>query len=161
MSKLSAGLLLYRFNDGLVEVLIGHPGGPFWAKKDVGAWSIPKGEYSDDEDPWHAARREFEEELGKPPPDGPRIDFPPLKQPSGKIIAAFAVQGDLDLAGTVSNTFTVEWPKGSGNVREYPEIDRAEWFSVTEARSKLLKGQRPLLDRLMDVVAGAESTESQ
>ena len=161
MSKLSAGLLLYRFNDGLVEVLIGHPGGPFWAKKDDGAWSIPKGEYTDDEDPWHAARREFEEELGKPPPDGPRIDFPPLKQPSGKIIAAFAVRGDLDLAGTVSNTFTVEWPKGSGNVREYPEIDRAEWFSVTEARSKLLKGQRPLLDRLMDAVGDAESASSQ
>ena len=157
MPKLSAGLLLYRFNDGLVEVLIGHPGGPFWAKKDDGAWSIPKGEYTDDEDPWHAARREFEEELGKPPPDGPRIDFPPLKQPSGKIITAFAVRGDLDLAGTVSNTFTVEWPKGSGNVREYPEIDRAEWFSVTEARSKLLKGQRPLLDRLMDAVGDAES----
>ena len=161
MPKLSAGLLLYRFNDGLVEVLIGHPGGPFWAKKDDGAWSIPKGEYTDDEDPWHAARREFEEELGKPPPDGPRIDFPPLKQPSGKIIAAFAVRGDLDLAGTVSNTFTVEWPKGSGNVREYPEIDRAEWFSVTEARSKLLKGQRPLLDQLMDAVGDAESASSQ
>ena len=161
MSKLSAGLLLYRFNDGLVEVLIGHPGGPFWAKKDDGVWSIPKGEYTDDEDPWHAARREFEEELGKPPPDGPRIDFPPLKQPSGKIITAFVVRGDLDLAGTVSNTFTVEWPKGSGNVREYPEIDRAEWFSVTEARSKLLKGQRPLLDRLMDVVGDAESAASQ
>lgn len=161
MPKLSAGLLLYRFNDGLVEVLIGHPGGPFWAKKDDGAWSIPKGEYTDDEDPWHAARREFEEELGKPPPDGPRIDFPPLKQPSGKIIAAFAVLGDLDLAGTVSNTFTVEWPKGSGNVREYPEIDRAEWFSVTEARSKLLKGQRPLLDQLMDAVGDAESASSQ
>ena len=161
MPKLSAGLLLYRFNDGLVEVLIGHPGGPFWAKKDDGAWSIPKGEYTDDEDPWHAARREFEEELGKPPPDGPRIDFPPLKQPSGKIITAFAVRGDLDLAGTVSNTFTVEWPKGSGNVREYPEIDRAEWFSVTEARSKLLKGQRPLLDQLMDAVGDAESASSQ
>jgi len=161
MPKLSAGLLLYRFNDGLLEVLIGHPGGPFWAKKDDGAWSIPKGEYTDDEDPWHAARREFEEELGKPPPDGPRIDFPPLKQPSGKIIAAFAVRGDLDLAGTVSNTFTVEWPKGSGNVREYPEIDRAEWFSVTEARSKLLKGQRPLLDQLMDAVGDAESASSQ
>ena len=161
MPKLSAGLLLYRFNDGLVEVLIGHPGGPFWAKKDDGVWSIPKGEYTDDEDPWHAARREFEEELGKPPPDGPRIDFPPLKQPSGKIITAFAVRGDLDLAGTVSNTFTVEWPKGSGNVREYPEIDRAEWFSVTEARSKLLKGQRPLLDQLMDAVGDAESASSQ
>ncbi|MDT5097512.1 MAG: hypothetical protein QOC76_1249 [Mycobacterium sp.] len=156
MPKLSAGLLLYRITDGSVEVLIGHPGGPFWAKKDDGAWSIPKGEYTDGEDPWAAARREFEEELGKPPPDGPRIDFPPLKQPSGKIITAFAVRGDLDLEGTVSNTFTLEWPKGSGNVREYPEIDRADWFCVRAARSKLLKGQRPLLDRLVDVLANAE-----
>jgi predicted NUDIX family NTP pyrophosphohydrolase len=161
MPKLSAGLLLYRFNDGSVEVLIGHPGGPFWANKDDGAWSIPKGEYIDGEDPWHAARREFEEELGKPPPDGPRIDFPALRQPSGKIITAFAVRGDLNLDGTVSNTFTVEWPKGSGNVREYPEIDRAGWFSVIEARLKLLKGQRPLLDRLMDAVGDAESAASQ
>jgi predicted NUDIX family NTP pyrophosphohydrolase len=156
MPKLSAGLLLYRITDGSVEVLIGHPGGPFWAKKDDGAWSIPKGEYTDGEDPWAAARREFEEELGKPAPDGPRIDFPPLKQPSGKIITAFAVRGDLDLEGTVSNTFTLEWPKGSGNVREYPEIDRADWFCVPAARSKLLKGQRPLLDRLVDVLANAE-----
>jgi predicted NUDIX family NTP pyrophosphohydrolase len=161
MPKLSAGLLLYRITDGSVEVLIGHPGGPFWAKKDQGAWSIPKGEYTEDDDPWAAARREFEEELGKPPPDGPRIDFPPLKQPSGKIITAFAVRGDLDLEGTVSNTFALEWPKGSGNVREYPEIDRVDWFCVAAARSKLLKGQRPLLDRLMDVLADAESVSSQ
>ena len=161
MSKLSAGLLLYRCKDGFVEVLIAHPGGPFWAKKDEGAWSIPKGEYVEGEDPWPAARREFEEELGKPPPDGPRVDFAPLKQPSGKIVTAFAVRGDLDLDGTVSNTFALEWPKGSGNVREYPEVDRVGWFSVPEARSKLLKGQRPLLDRLMDVVGDAESTASQ
>jgi predicted NUDIX family NTP pyrophosphohydrolase len=161
MSKLSAGLLLYRVDSGAVEVLIGHPGGPFWAKKDDGAWSIPKGEYLDGEDPWVAARREFEEELGKPPPDGPRIDIPPLKQPSGKIITAFAVRADLDLTGTVSNTFTLEWPKGSGNVREYPEIDRVDWFSVARARSKLLKGQRPLLDHLMDVVEGGGSAVSQ
>ena len=161
MPKKSAGILLYRFNDGLVEVLIAHPGGPFWAKKDEGAWSIPKGEYVEGEDPWAAAQREFEEELGKPPPDGPRIDFAPLKQPSGKVVTTFAVRGDLDLDGTVSNTFTLEWPKGSGNVREYPEVDRVGWFSVPEARSKLLKGQRPLLDRLMDVVGDAESAESQ
>ena len=161
MPKLSAGILLYRINDGFVEVLIGHPGGPFWAKKDDGAWSIPKGEYIDGEDPWLAAQREFEEELGKPLPDGPRIDFAPLKQPSGKIITAFAVRGDLDLDGSVSNTFALEWPKGSGNVREYPEIDRVGWFSVAEARSKLLKGQRPLLDRLMDAVGDVESAASQ
>src|SRR3954453_22217278 len=148
MPKLSAGLLLYRVVGGGVEVLIGHPGGPFWAKRDDGAWSIPKGEYVEGEDPWLAARREFEEELGKSPPDGPRIDSPPLPQPSGKIITAFAVRGDLDLDGTVSNTFTVEWPKGSGNIREFPEIDRGGWFSGAEANVKLLKGQRPLLDRL-------------
>lgn len=152
MPKLSAGLMLYRIQDGSVEVLIAHPGGPFWAKKDEGAWSIPKGEYTQGEDPWKAARREFEEELGKPAPTGPRIDFPPLKQPSGKVITAFAVLGDLDLAGTVSNTFTLEWPKGSGRLKEYPEIDRVEWFSVPAARLKLLKGQRPLLDCLTDAV---------
>jgi predicted NUDIX family NTP pyrophosphohydrolase len=161
MPKLSAGLLLYRITDGAVEVLIGHPGGPFWAKKDDGAWSIPKGEYADGEDPWQAAQREFKEELGKPAPDGPRIDIPPLRQPSGKVITAFAVRGDLDLDGTVSNTFTVEWPKGSGNVREYPEIDRVDWFSVPAARSKLLKGQRPLLDHLAAVVEGAGPAASR
>src|SRR6201991_4010539 len=161
MPKLSAGLLLYRINDGSVEVLIGHPGGPFWAKKDDGAWSIPKGEYGDGEDPWLAARREFEEELGKPPPTGPRIDLPPLKQPSGKIITAYAVRGDLELGGTVSNTFSLEWPKGSGNVREYPEIDRVDWFSVPAARSKLLKGQRPLLDHLVGAIEDAGSAASQ
>jgi len=160
MPKLSAGLLLYRITEAYVEVLLGHPGGPFWAKKDDGAWSIPKGEYAEGEDPWSAARREFEEELGKPPPDGPRIDFPPLRQPSGKIITAYAVRGDLDLDGAVSNTFTLEWPKGSGNVREYPEIDRVDWFSVDAARSKLLKGQRPLLDQLMNAVEGAEPAAS-
>jgi predicted NUDIX family NTP pyrophosphohydrolase len=156
MPKLSAGLLLYRVTGGGVEVLIGHPGGPFWARKDEGAWSIPKGEYVEGEDPWTVAKREFEEELGKVPPDGPRIDFAPLKQPSGKVITAFAVRGDLDLDGTFSNTFTLEWPKGSGKVREYPEIDRVGWFSVTEANEKLLKGQRPLLDRLTTALEGGE-----
>jgi predicted NUDIX family NTP pyrophosphohydrolase len=152
MPKLSAALLLYRIVDGAVEVLIGHPGGPFWARKDDGAWSIPKGEYVEGEDPWSAAQREFQEELGKAPPDGPRVEFAPLRQPSGKIITAFAVRGDLDLDGTVSNTFELEWPKSSGKIREYPEIDRVGWFSVAEARSKLLKGQRPLLDHLVDAL---------
>jgi predicted NUDIX family NTP pyrophosphohydrolase len=156
MPKLSAGLLLYRLTEGGVEVLIGHPGGPFWARKDEGAWSIPKGEYVEGEDPWTVAQREFEEELGKAPPEGPRIDFAPLKQPSGKVITAFAVRGDLDLEGTFSNTFELEWPKGSGNIREYPEIDRVGWFSVTEANEKLLKGQRPLLDRLTAALEGDE-----
>ncbi|MCT7662017.1 NUDIX domain-containing protein [Mycobacterium deserti] len=152
MPKLSAGLLLYRVVDDQVEVLIGHPGGPFWARKDDSAWSIPKGEYAEGDDPWSAAVREFEEELGKIPPDGPRIDFAPLRQPSGKVITAFAVRGDLDLEGTFSNTFELEWPKGSGKFKEFPEIDRVGWFSVAEARSKLLKGQLPLLDRLLDAL---------
>jgi predicted NUDIX family NTP pyrophosphohydrolase len=161
MPKLSAGLLLYRIVDGDVEVLIGHPGGPFWSGKDDGAWSIPKGEYAEGEDPWTVARREFEEELGKRPPDGPRIDFTPVKQPSGKVITAFAVRGDLDLDGTYSNTFELEWPKGSGNVREYPEIDRAGWFSVAAARSKLLKGQRPFLDHLIAALEDDEPAGSR
>ena len=156
MPKLSAALLLYRVTDGGVEVLIGHPGGPFWARKDEGAWSIPKGEYVDGEEPWSAAQREFLEEVGKEPPAGPRIDFAPLRQPSGKVITAFAVRGDLDLEGTVINTFTLEWPKGSGNIREYPEIDRVGWFSVAEATTKLVKGQRPLLDRLTAALEGGE-----
>ena len=153
MPKLSAGLLLYRVVDGELEVLLGHPGGPFWARKDEGAWSIPKGEYDEGEDPWAVAQREFEEELGKRAPDGARIDLDPVKQPSGKVVTAFAVRGDLDLDGTFSNTFEVEWPKGSGMLREFPEIDRVGWFSVAQARSKLLKGQRPLLDRLMSALA--------
>ncbi len=161
MPKLSAGLLLYRITDGVVEVLIGHPGGPFWARKDDGAWSIPKGEYVEGEDPWTVAQREFEEELGKRPPDGPRIEFAPVKQPSGKIITAFAVRGDLDLTGTVSNTFTLEWPKGSGKISEYPEIDRVGWFAVAAARSKLLKGQRPILDRLLSALEDGESAGSR
>jgi predicted NUDIX family NTP pyrophosphohydrolase len=161
MPKLSAGLLLYRVIDGGVEVLIGHPGGPFWARKDEGAWSIPKGEYVEGEDPWTVAQREFEEELGKAPPKGPRIDFAPLKQPSGKVITAFAVRGDLDLEGTVSNTFELEWPKGSGNIREFPEIDRVAWFSVAEAKEKLLKGQRPLLDRLTAALEDGEPGASR
>ncbi|PRC43507.1 NUDIX hydrolase [Mycobacterium sp. ITM-2017-0098] len=152
MPKLSAGLLLFRETDRGLEVLIGHPGGPFWARKDEGAWSIPKGEYVDGEDPWAAAQREFAEEIGKPPPAGPRIDFTPLRQPGGKVVTAFAVRGDLDLDGALSNTFTLEWPRGSGTFKEFPEIDRVGWFELTEARVKLLKGQRPLLDQLEDAL---------
>lgn len=148
MPKLSAGLLLFRETDGALEVLIGHPGGPFWARKDEGAWSIPKGEYIEGEDPWAAAQREFTEEIGTPPPAGRRIDLAPVRQPGGKVVTAFAVRGDLDADGVVSNTFTLEWPRGSGKFREFPEIDRAGWFDLAAARVKLLKGQRPLLDQL-------------
>lgn len=149
MPKVSAGLLLYRVCDDVVEVLIAHPGGPFWARKDDGAWSIPKGEYACGEDPWAAAQREFVEELGLPVPAGPRIDLGTLKQPSGKVVTAFAVQADLDITDARSNTFQLEWPKGSGKLKEFPEVDRVGWFLLADARSKLLKGQRPLLDRLM------------
>jgi predicted NUDIX family NTP pyrophosphohydrolase len=152
--KLSAGVLLYRFARDGVEVLLVHPGGPFWTRKDDGAWSVPKGEYIEGEDPWTVAQREFLEELGKTPPDGPRVEFAPVKQAGGKVVTVFGVRGDLDLNGTFSNTFTLEWPKGSGNVREYPEVDRVEWFLIDVARSKLLKSQLPLLDRLLDVLEG-------
>src|ERR1700739_1385408 len=141
MPKLSAGVLLYRTRDGVVEVLIAHPGGPFWARKNDGVWSIPKGEYVDGDDPWAAARREFFEELGLRVPAGPRIDFGPLKQPSGKVVTAFGIRGDLDVADARSNTFLMEWPKGSGTTREFPEVDRVGWFTVALARTKLLKGQ--------------------
>jgi predicted NUDIX family NTP pyrophosphohydrolase len=149
LPKLSAGVLLYRTRDGIVEVLIAHPGGPFWSRKDDGVWSIPKGEYADGDDPWEAARREFAEEIGLALPGGPRIDLGPLKQPSGKVVTGFAVRGDLDIAEARSNTFEMEWPKGSGTMREFPEVDRVGWFPVALARTKLLKGQRGFLDRLM------------
>lgn len=154
MPRASAGLLLYRVTEGTAEVLIGHPGGPFWARKDDGAWSIPKGEFDESEDAWSAARREFTEETGLPVPDGERMDFPPLRQPGGKMVTAFGVEADLDVTGAVSNTFELEWPRGSGRIRQYPELDRVQWFTVGEARIKLLKGQRPLLDQLMARLAG-------
>lgn len=159
MPKLSAGLLLYRERGGVVEVLIAHPGGPFWARKDDGAWSIPKGEYDDGDDPWSAAQREFSEELGLPVPPGPRIDFGPVKQPGGKVVTAFAIRADLDITETRSNTFELEWPRGSGRMREFPEIDRVGWFPVAQARRKLLKGQRAFLDRLMTHPDLADSNE--
>jgi predicted NUDIX family NTP pyrophosphohydrolase len=142
--KRSAGVLLRR-HDG--RVLLVHPGGPFWAKRDAGAWSIPKGEYDDGDDPEACARREFEEELGSPPPDS-LTDLGTVRQKNGKEVRAYLAQGDLDVAAVVSNTFTMEWPPRSGRTAEFPEIDRAEWFTVDEARSKLNPAQAELLDRL-------------
>lgn len=151
MAKRSAGLLLYRSGpDGAVEVLIAHPGGPFWARKDEGAWSIPKGEQPDGEDPWVTARREFVEEIGLDPPDGERLDLGVVRQAGGKVVTAFAVCGDLDITDAQSNTFELEWPPRSGKLQEFPEVDRVGWFTVAQARTKLLAGQRPLLDRLLD-----------
>ena len=149
MPKLSAGVLLYRTRDGVAEVLITHPGGPFWARKDDGVWSIPKGEYTLGEDPWAAAQREFFEELGLSLPAGARIELGAQKQPGGKVVTAFAVHSDLDVTDAHSNTCQVEWPRGSGRLFEVPEVDRVGWFPVAQARIKLLKGQRVFLDRLM------------
>ena len=150
MPKRSAGVLLYRVDDGVMHVLIGHPGGPFWGHKDDGAWSIPKGEYESDEDPWTAARREFAEELGCPVPEGARIDLESARAPSGKILTVFAVEADLDVSDVRSNTFTLEWPRGSGRLKEFPELGRVAWLPVEAARTKLLVGQRAFLDRLIE-----------
>ncbi|KAA1249213.1 NUDIX domain-containing protein [Mycobacterium simiae] len=159
MPRRSAGLLVYRAPAGVVEVLLAHPGGPFWARRDGGAWSIPKGEYTGDEDPWAAAQREFSEELGLPVPDGPRIELGRARQPGGKVVTAFAVRANLDLTDVRSNTFELEWPQGSGGVRKFPEVDRVGWFPVVQARDKLVTGQRAFLDRLMADPSVAGLTE--
>jgi predicted NUDIX family NTP pyrophosphohydrolase len=151
--KLSAGLLLYRRGPaGAVEVLLVHPGGPFWAKRDDGAWSIAKGEYVEGEDPLAVARREFAEELGSPAPDGsgPPVSLGELRQPSRKLITAWALEADLDITHIQSNTFELEWPPKSGRVQEFPEVDRAAWFDIETARGKLLSGQVPFLDALLE-----------
>jgi predicted NUDIX family NTP pyrophosphohydrolase len=152
MPRTSAGILLYRLRPAGPEVLLGHMGGPFWAKKDDGGWSIPKGEHGPDEDPLAVARREFEEELGSSVPTQELVPLGALRVTSGKVLTVWAAEGDLDAAAAQSNTFTVEWPPRSGRVQEFPEIDRAAWFGLDEARSKLVKGQVPFLDRLRDDV---------
>ena len=151
MTKNSAGLLLYRIRDGNIEVFLVHPGGPFWAKKDLGVWSIPKGEMDEGEKLLDAARREFEEETGFSP-EGIFRELTPVRQRSGKIVHAWAVQGDCDPTAIRSNTFTLEWPPRSGRMQEIPEVDRAEWFDFDAAREKILEGQRGLLDELRRLV---------
>ena len=153
MPTKSAGLLLFREVESRIEVLLVHPGGPFWAGKDEGAWSIPKGEFEDGEEPLSAAMREFEEETGFAP-NGDMIPLEPLRQPSGKLIFAWAMQYDLDPARVRSNTFTMEWPPKSGRYREFPEVDRAAWFSVEEARVKISKGQAAFLAQLQEKLEG-------
>jgi predicted NUDIX family NTP pyrophosphohydrolase len=138
---------MYRHKAGVLEVLLVHPGGPFWQHKDDGAWSIPKGEFGPDEDPLAAARREFTEETGFPVAGDP-VALAPLKQPSGKVIHAWAVAGDCDPALLRSNTFQVEWPPKSGTMREFPEIDRAAWFDLAVARRKIVPGQRGFLEQI-------------
>jgi predicted NUDIX family NTP pyrophosphohydrolase len=153
MPKTSAGILVYRQEAGGLEVFLVHPGGPFWAKKDLGAWSIPKGEFTADEDPLEAAVREFGEETGTFV-KGDFIPLNPLKQPSGKTVFAWALKGDLDSKAVRSNTFSMEWPPGSGRQEEFPEVDRAGWFPLNLARKKLLKGQIPFLDQLEQLILG-------
>jgi predicted NUDIX family NTP pyrophosphohydrolase len=155
MTIRSAGLLLYRRRGGGIEVLLGHMGGPYWQRKDAAAWSIPKGEYEPDEQPLAAARREFAEEFGFPAPDGGAyLPLGEVVQRGGKIVTAWAVEADVDVATIVSNTFEMEWPPHSGRRQQFPEIDRAEWFSLPVARLKIVQGQLPLLDRLSQQVTG-------
>ena len=155
MPRVSAGIVLYRRGPaGGVEVLLVHPGGPFWARKDAGAWSIPKGEYDDEDDPAARAEAEFVEELGQRAPAGPRLDLGEVRQAGGKRVRAWAVAGDIDAGATSSNTFEMEWPPRSGEKRAFPEVDKAAWFSLDEARLKLLAGQLPLLERLESALRG-------
>ena len=153
MPKRSAGLLLYRRRSDALEVLLVHPGGPFWARKDTGAWSIPKGEYAEGEDPLAAALREFAEETGRPPPDGPMVALGEAVQPSRKVVVAFAREGDFDASAIRSNLAEIEWPPRSGRRMNVPEVDRAGWFGPDQAKAKLLVGQRVFLDRLIACLA--------
>ncbi len=148
MAKQSAGILLYRKKDGVIEVLLGHPGGPFFAKKDDGVWSIPKGEYAGGDDPLQAAEREFSEEIGTQAPAGERQPLGSEKLTGGKIIHIWAVEGDLDASAIKSNTFSLEWPPKSGQHQDFPEIDRADWFALRDAVRKLYQSQTPFIDRL-------------
>jgi predicted NUDIX family NTP pyrophosphohydrolase len=150
VARRSAGIVLYR---NAIEVLLVHPGGPFFAKKDAGVWSIPKGEYEDGDDPLACALREFEEELGTALEADSPIELGTIVQRGGKHVIAWAVEGDLDPSSAHSNTFTMEWPPRSGRQQEFPEVDRAEWFSVQEAREKLVPAQVELLDRLVERVS--------
>jgi predicted NUDIX family NTP pyrophosphohydrolase len=160
-SRRSAGLLLYRrTSGGGIEVLLGHPGGPLWAKRDAGAWSVPKGEIEAGEDPWPVARREFEEETGHRPPDGRPIDLGEIRQKGGKVVVAWAVEGDLDPATAHSNTFPLEWPPRSGRHITVPEIDRVEWFAPEEARARIKDAQIPFIDRLTAALAAPVEADS-
>jgi predicted NUDIX family NTP pyrophosphohydrolase len=158
-AKQSAGILLFRFRAGALELFLAHPGGPFWARKDDGAWSIPKGGFSEDEEPLAAAKREFFEEIGTRV-EGTFIPLGDIKQPSGKIVYVWAVQRELDPSTVASNTFTLEWPPKSGRQQEFPEIDRAGWFTLPVAGRKILKGQEGFIERLVREL-GIETDKSE
>ena len=146
----SAGLLLFRRTDAGPEVLLGHMGGPYFARRDAGAWTVPKGEYAPDEPAWDAARREFQEELGLPPPDGEAVPLGEVRQAGGKTVTVWAVEADLDPAAVVPGTFTMEWPPRSGRTQEFPELDRVAWLPLDRARELIVKAQAALLDRLAE-----------
>jgi predicted NUDIX family NTP pyrophosphohydrolase len=156
----SAGLLVYRRRPSACDVFLVHPGGPFWESRDLGAWSLPKGEFGPDEDPLDAARREFAEETGLEM-SGHFVPLAPIRQPGGKIIDAWAVEGDCDPAVIRSNTFAIEWPPHSGHVREWPEVDRAAWFAIDEARDRITKGQRGFLDQLRELLGRDSDQEAR
>ena len=155
MRILSAGILLYRNSDAGLQVWIAHMGGPFWARKDAGAWSIPKGEYQQGEDPLAAARREFAEEMGTPAPSADYTLLGSFRQSSGKTVTVFTAEADFRPEQILSNTFPLEWPKGSGRIRDFPEVDGAGWFALSEARTKLVRGQLPVLDSLLQHLRSA------
>ena len=154
MGKQSAGLMLYRIASGGlgIEILLVHPGGPFWRKKDEGAWTIPKGEFDETEEALAAAKREFKEELGSTAPDGDYVTLGSIKQKGGKTVYAWAVRGDFDPSKLESNTFTCEWPPSSKRIQEFPEVDRAEWFTPEVAKRKILAAQGPLIEELLEVL---------
>ena len=154
MAKESAGIVLYRYRDSALEIFLVHPGGPFWKNKDSGAWSIPKGEFDEQEDPLQAARREFHEETGCSV-EGSFIALTPVRQAGGKIVHAWAVEGDCEAESIRSNSFTIEWPPRSGQRKDFLEVDRAGWFSLELAREKILKGQLKLLDELHRILKDA------
>ncbi len=151
MPKRSAGLLLYRVVDGGLAILLVHPGGPLWARKDLGAWSVPKGEYDENEEPLAVAVREFEEETGAAPDVTAAVPLGSVRQRGGKVVTAWAVEGDFDPETLRSNTFEMRWPPRSDTVREFPEVDRAEWFGVAQAREKVVPAQVELIDRLVAI----------
>ena len=161
ITRRSAGILLHRQRDGRTEVLIGHMGGPFWTRRDAGAWSIPKGEYTRDEPPEAAARREFTEELGVPVPDGELRPLGEIRQSGGKLVTVWALHGEIDLDAFAPGGFELEWPRGSGTVRSFPELDRIAWFDLDAAAGKLVTAQQVFLDRLRDKLSGDDPVSPQ